>query len=260
MNRLAYITRYITYLLRAKTKYYLHSPFVYQLMSEVIQDERHFYAFDEIEVLRSDLLKSKKVITVEDFGAGSTKMGSKRKIRDIAKYASVNKKKGELLFNLVHHYQCGNILELGTSLGLSTAYLAKVSTKNTIVTIEACNNTAKEAQTNLQTLNINNTSIINDTFENALPTLISKNKSFDLIYFDGNHRKEATLQYFNQLLATKNEQSVFVFDDINWSDEMHQAWLVIINHPEVTISIDLFKMGLLFFKKDQAKQHFQLYF
>jgi len=260
MHQLSYINRYLQYLFKGKTKYYIHSPFVYELMCEVIQDERHFYAFDEIETLRNDLLKSKKTINVEDFGAGSSKMGTQRKIKDITKYASASRKKGKLLFNLVHHYQCAHILELGTSLGLSTAYLAKVSSRNTVTTIEACTNTAKEAQTNLQILGLNNVTIINDIFEHAIPGLLNKNNSFDLIYFDGNHQKEATLKYFNQLLALKKESSIFIFDDINWSDDMHQAWQKIIEHPEVTISIGLFQMGLVFFKSDQAKQHFQLYF
>ncbi len=260
MTRLTYIKRYFTYLLQAKTKYYLHSPFVYFLMNEVIQDDRHFYAFDEIEALRLSLLKSKKVITVKDMGAGSNKMGLDRKISDIVKHASANAKKGKLLFNLVHHYQCKHILELGTSLGLSTIYMAKVDQHIKLTTIEACPNTAQVAKQNFDTLHLNNIHLINDTFENALPNILPKNNTYDLVYFDGNHRKEATLNYFKQLLSLKTANSIFIFDDINWSDGMHEAWLTIVKHPEVSVSIDLFKMGLVFFKKDQAKQHFQLYF
>jgi len=260
MQQFNYIKRYLTYLLKGKSKYYIHSPFVYQLMSEIIQDDRHFYAFDEIENLRKELLKSKRTISVEDFGAGSTKMGKQRKIQDIAKHASVSSKKGKLLFNLAHHFNTKHILELGTSLGLSTAYLAKVSSKNTITTIEACANTAKEAQSNFKALDLKNVRLINDTFENAIPNLLNKKEPYDLIYFDGNHQKEATLQYFNQLLPLKKENSIFVFDDIYWSDGMHEAWSEISVHPTVTVSVDLFQAGLIFFKSDQAKQHFQLWF
>lgn len=229
-------------------------------MSEVIQEDRHFYAFDEIEALRSNLLKSKKEISVEDAGVGSAKMGMQRQIKDIVKYASASPKKGKLLFNLVHHFNTKHILELGTSLGLSTAYLAKVSSKNTITTIEACSNTAQEAQLNLKALQISNVHLMNDTFEKAIPILLNKKELFDLIYFDGNHRKEATLNYFNQLLSLKKENSIFIFDDINWSDGMHQAWSEIIANPAVSVSVDLFQVGLIFFKRNQAKQHFQLWF
>lgn len=260
MQQFNYIKRYLNYLLKGKSKYYIHSPFVYQLMSEIIQDDRHFYAFDEIEALRKELLKSKRTISVEDFGAGSAKMGIQRKIQDIAKHASASSIKGKLLFNLAHHFNTKHILELGTSLGLSTAYLAKVSSKNTITTIEACANTTKEAQSNFKALNLKNVHLINDTFENAIPDLLNKKEPFDLIYFDGNHRKEATLNYFNQLLSLKKENAVFIFDDINWSDGMQQAWQQIIAHPAVKVSIDLFQVGLVFFKNDQAKQHFQLWF
>lgn len=260
MNRLAYIRRYLTYLLQAKTKYYLHSPFVYHLMSEVIQDDRHFYAFDEIDALRSSLLKSKKIIRVKDMGAGSNKMGLDRRIGDIAKYASANAKKGKLLFNLANHYQCKHILELGTSLGLSTAYMAKADSNIKLTTVEACPITVQEAQANFEALYLDNIHLINDTFENAIPTLLNKKETFDLIYFDGNHQKEATLKYFSQLLSLKNSNSIFVFDDINWSAGMYEAWISIVDHPDVSVTVDLFKMGLVFFKKDQAKQHFRLYF
>jgi len=231
MNRFNYIKRYLSYLIKGKSKYYIHSPFVYQLVSEVIQDDRHFYAFDEIE-----------------------------EIKDIAKHASASHKKGKLLFNVAHHFNSKQILELGTSLGLSTAYLAKVSSKNSITTVEACGNTAKEAQANLNTLHLNNVHLIKNTFEKAIPVLLNKKEPFDLIYFDGNHRKEATLQYFNQLLSLKKESSIFVFDDINWSDGMHEAWIEITAHPAVSVSVDLFQVGLVFFKSDQANQHFQLWF
>lgn len=260
MHKLNYIKRYVNYLLKGKSKYYIHSPFVYQVMNEVIQDDRHFYAFDEIENLRTHLLKSKKIIAVEDFGAGSNKMGNQRKLSAITKYASVSKKKGKLLFNIAHHFSCSTILELGTSLGLSTAFLAKANIKSTVTTIDACSNTLKEAKSNLETLQVKNVSLINQTFENAIPTLSNKNQHFDLIYFDGNHQKEATLRYFNQLLSLKTPNSIFIFDDINWSDEMHEAWQNIIAHPEVSVSIDLFQLGIIFFKSNQAKQHFQLYF
>jgi len=260
MNRISFLKRYINHLVKGKSKYYLHSPFVYELMVNVIQDKRHFYAYDEIHYLRQKLKKSKEKIKVEDYGAGSKTMNTKRKVSDIARLASISNKKGRLLFNLVNHFECKTILELGTSIGLATSYLAKANSKAKVTTIEGCANTASIAKSNFELLNIKNIELITNTFENVIPNLTNKGETFDFIYFDGNHKKEPTLNYFNQLLATANENSIFVFDDINWSNEMWQAWQQIIKNKAVSVSIDLFFVGLIFFKKDQAKQNFKLYF
>jgi len=258
MSKISFIGRYLNYLIKGKTKFYLHSPFVYDLMTNVIQDNRTYYAYDEIRYLRTQLKKSKQIISVEDFGAGSKKMNRKRKIKDIARLASISDKKGRLLFNLIKYYECKNILELGTSIGLGTAYLAKANLNAKVTTIEGCKNTAAIAKTNFETLNINNINQITAVFEQGISEVV--NETFDFIYFDGNHKKEPTLKYFEQLLATANETSIFVFDDINWSNGMWQAWQQIIKHTAVTVSIDLFFVGIVFFKKDQAKQNFKLYF
>jgi len=262
MENLTYINRYFNYLAFAKTKYYLHSPFVYNLMVNVIQDDRRFYAFDEINNLRSDLLRSKKAIKINEQGAGSRKMGSTRSIKQITKVAAVTPKKGELLFRLVNYFNCKNILELGTSIGLGTIYLAKANPSGEVVTIEACKNTLEIAKENFEKLNIKNTKALNTTFNEFLKEEKRKasNTKYDLVYIDGDHKKESTLNYFNQLLHFKKDSSIFIFDDINWSSEMYEAWQQIKTHTEVTIAVDLFQLGIIFFKKERARQHFQLYF
>lgn len=259
-NNLTYITRYFSYLASAKTKYYLHSPFVYNLMVNVIQDDRHFYAYDEIQHLKTELLRSKETITINEQGAGSKKMGNTRTLKQIIKVASATPKKGKLLFRLINYFNCKDILELGTSVGLGTAYMAKANAKNNITTIEACTNTLKLAQQNFKKLNLENIKTINYTFSNFFTKVLHQNQQYDFVFIDGDHKKESTLNYFDQLLHLKKENAVFVFDDINWSQAMYEAWQQIKKHPEVTISIDLFQLGIIFFKKDQVKQHFQLYF
>ena len=257
---ITYINRYLSYLVFAKTKYYLHSPFVYHLMVNVIQDDRNFYAFDEINNLKSELLHLKKTISVNEHGAGSKKMANTRSIKQILKIAAATPKKGKLLFRLVNYFNCINILELGTSIGLSTAYMAKANPKNNITSIEACTNTIEVALENFEKLKLKNIKTINTTFSNFFEEETKQTKQYDLVYIDGDHKKESTINYFNQLLHFKNDHSIFVFDDINWSTGMFEAWQEIKAHPEVTISIDLFQLGIIFFKKNQAKQNFQLYF
>lgn len=260
MDKISFLRKYFSYLAFAKTKYYLHSPFVYDLMVNVIQDDRHFYAFDEIDYVKTELLNSKKIITVNEQGAGSHKMTNTRSIKQITKVAAISAKKGKLLFRLINYFNCKNILELGTSIGLGTTYLSKANPNNSITTVEACINTLKIAEQNFKKLSLTNIKTINTTFNNFFTKMKEKSTQFDLVYIDGDHKKESTIKYFNQLLNFKKESSIFIFDDINWSNGMYEAWQHIKAHPEVTISINLFQLGIVFFKKDKAKEHFQLYF
>jgi predicted O-methyltransferase YrrM len=252
--------QYIKYLLTARTKYYIHSPFVYELCERVIYDRRQYYAFDSIEALRHNLLTSEKVVEVTDFGSGSKVMSKLREINEIAKHATVSPKVGRLLFRLVNHFNPFNIVELGTSLGISTLYLAAANQKATVYTIEGCPQTAKIAAQNFTTLRANNISQIIGQFEVALPDLLTQIPQLDLVFFDGNHRAKPTLQYFEWCLNKAHDDSVFIFDDIHWSEEMTEAWTQIQQHPKVTLTIDLYRVGLVMFRTEQAKEHFKLYF
>ena len=89
---------------------------------------------------------------------------------------------------------------------------------------------------------------------------LAENDSEDqqLVYIDGNHNKDKTLQYFKTLLKQATNDSVFIFDDIYWSPQMTAAWKEIIEHPKVTVSIDTFYWGLIFFRSEQPKEHFNI--
>ncbi len=250
------------YLLVGKTKYYLHSPLVYQFAEDVLSDKRKFYAFDQIEDLRRQLLRSSEKLTVTDFGAGShSGKGKERKIKEICKSMAVRPRYGRLLFRLANHWKSERILELGTSLGIGTAYLAKARTSAEIISLEGCPAIAAEAQRNLESLGLENVELIVGDFANTLPQVLQKSRqSFDLVYLDGNHRYEPTLQYWELLQNHLQESSVVIMDDIHWSIEMERAWEEIKGRTEVTFSIDLFQFGLLFFQQGIAKEHFSLYY
>ncbi|HWY35382.1 MAG TPA: class I SAM-dependent methyltransferase [Nitrosopumilaceae archaeon] len=201
---------------------------------------------------------SEEELEIEDFGAGSKHFTSnKRKVKDIVKHGISQEKYARLLFRLVNYFNPGYIIELGTSIGLTTMYLASSSTKHQIYTIEACKNISSFSRQLFSTHRYENIRLINNTFEQALPVLLQELNSVPMLYIDGNHIKQATLNYFNLALEKKDNDSVFIFDDIHWSNGMEEAWKTIIEHPEVTLSIDMFYIGLVFFRKEQKqKEHF----
>jgi predicted O-methyltransferase YrrM len=252
---------YLRYRLTATNTHGVHSPFVFDLLNTVVYNKVEYYSFSEIEALRLQLLQNQTSLTCIDLGAGSrTSTGSARSIMHITRYAAKPAKYAQLLFRLVNHFQPGHILELGTSMGISTCYMAKANNQAMVTTIEGCPEIAQAAEQNFRKLDIKNIRQVIGNFDDVLPEVLKQTPKTDFVFFDGNHRKEATLNYFSQCLNKADEQSVFVFDDIYWSPQMKEAWDEIKNHPRVTVTIDLFFIGIVFFRKEQVKQHFVIRF
>ena len=239
----------------------VHSPFAYKLCEEVFYNPNHFYDFDKLDVLRKALLKNKTNLVIEDFGAGSKLMpAANRKVNQIAKQGISSKKQSELLYRLVNFLNCKTVIELGTSIGLNTLYLAMPSPDNNVYTIEGSTELHKFAQTLAIENNITNVRFIHGKFDDELPNLLNQLSGFDLLYVDGNHRYTSTLNYFNVALQKYHNNSLIVFDDIYWSKDMTKVWEEIKNHPSVSLSIDTFYFGLVFFKQEiKTKQHIKLF-
>lgn len=256
--------RYLKYYLSASNGkgHGIHSPFVYGFITKVLNDERQFYAYQTIEKIRQGLLQNAEEIFVEDFGAGSrTKKTNHRLIKSIAASALKPKKFSQLLFRIVDHYAPEKILELGTSLGITTAYLASARETSSVVTMEGAPSVASVARENFEKIGLKNIELIEGNFDITLTDTIHRMKYIDLAYVDGNHRYEPTVRYFRELLPAMQDHSILVFDDIHWSSEMEQAWDEIKADPAVTLSIDLFFIGLVFFRKEQKeKQDFVIRF
>jgi predicted O-methyltransferase YrrM len=254
--------KYISYLLTASNGkgHGIHSPFVFDFVTNILNNRSRPESYIKIEHLRKSLLRNKETIVVEDFGAGSAlDPYRERKISDIARHAAKPAKYGRLLYQLADHYHCREIIELGTSLGLSTAYLASAPSVKKVATLEGAALVAAKAKQNLESLSLPFVEIINGNFDNTLAIALEMIPKPDLVFFDGNHRKEPTLRYFRQCLSTADENSIFVFDDIHWSAEMEEAWREICKNDAVTCSIDLFFVGIVFFKKDfREKQAFTI--
>jgi len=252
------IVSYIQFLLKSKNQHGVHSPFVFDLLTKCLYQKSSLQGFNSLETYRKQLLQNKEMIQVTDFGAGSRIFKSnERKVSDIAKHAGISKKRSQLLVRLMHYFQFESVLELGTSLGISTAAFAFGNSKSTIVSLEGCPETAHTAQNMFDNFQLKNISLKIGNFEETLPKVL-KNNVFDCIYFDGNHSKEATLQYFEACLPHVHNDSLLLFDDIHWSKDMEEAWETIKNHPKVQVSIDTYQWGFVFLRKEQQKEHFTI--
>ncbi|MBE8727061.1 class I SAM-dependent methyltransferase [Flavobacterium hungaricum] len=251
------INSYLKFLWKSKNEHAVHSPFVFNLLTKCFYDKKTKPEYQVLENYRKSLLENKNFIEVTDFGAGSKVFKSnRRQIAKIAKTAGISSKRAKLLFRVTRYFQSNTILEIGTSLGLATAALALGNPKAKVTTLEGCPNTGNTAKNQLHQFDCTNVESIISEFESFLIAENLQSKIYDLIYFDGNHSKKATLAYFELLLPTINNDSVWIFDDIHWSQEMEDAWEIIKNHPKVKVTIDTFQWGFVFFRYEQPKEHF----
>lgn len=261
MLNLQFAVDYLKHRLKAKNRHGVHSPFVYQLVDEIIYDFRAKPVYELIEKQRSALLKDKRVISVTDLGAGSHLNNNKKKqIGSIAANALKPARLAQLIYRLARHFSPETVVELGTCLGITTAYLAKAVPSATIISIEGCPKTAVIAQENFDQLKIDNVNLLTGNFDNLLPDVVAQNESLDFVFIDGNHRKDATLNYFENCLSKLSENGIIIFDDIYWSEGMKQGWHQIKNHPKVTVTVDLFWIGLVFIRPGQVKENFKIRF
>jgi predicted O-methyltransferase YrrM len=263
-NHLQLAKKYLRYYLTASNSkgHGVHSPFVFEFIKFVLNDKKKYEVYESIEKRRQNLLNDKTVIEVEDFGAGSTVIKTnKRVVKDIAASSLKPKKYSQLLFRMVQFYNKKTVLELGTSFGITTAYLASAKNNPTLTSMEGSQNIANIAQQSFDGLQLENINIIKGDFEKTLAPFLDNTKTIDFAFLDGNHRKIPTLKYFKQILQKSSDETIFVFDDIHWSKEMEMAWEEIKAHEAVTLSIDLFFIGIVFLKKDfKVKQHFSVRF
>ncbi|TDO21549.1 O-methyltransferase [Pedobacter duraquae] len=254
-----FIKDYVQHWLTSNSRHGTHSPFVYKLTDEVIYDFAAKSDYESIEAQRKKLYHDESIVEVTDLGAGShLNKNRKKTVKQIAKNALKSPKLAQLIYRLARFAEPSSIIELGTCLGLTTAYLAKSSPDAAVITIEGCPQTAAVARRNFEELGLQHIELLVGNFDLLLPDVIAGQEQLDFVYIDGNHRKDATLNYFKWCLPKVTGRSMLIFDDIYWSEGMKEAWAEIKAHPEVTVTIDLFWIGLVFFKKGQAKEHFKI--
>ena len=252
---------YLLHRLRGKSRHGLHSPLVYRLVDEVIYDFSTKKVYNEVENLRSQLLSDNRLITVTDLGAGSLVNNNRqKKISDIAKNALKPPKLAQLLYRLIADLQPRNIIELGTCMGTTSMYLQKAAPDAQLYTLEGCPETAEVAKGIFDQAEAKDIKLITGNFDDTLPSVIDGLDQLDFVFVDGNHQKDATLKYFQWCLPKVHENTLLIFDDIYWSEGMKEAWAEIKAHPQVTVTVDLFWIGLVFFKKGREKEDFTIRF
>ena len=269
-TRLQLVTKFIRYYLTASSGkgHGIHSPFVFDFISTILNDHKNYEAYGKVEALRNKLTRNPDWVTITDLGSGKL-AGSeyRRRVSEIASRSLKSPKYGKLLYRIAKRYfpESGPhqhlFLELGTSLGLTTSYLAMANSGARVISLEGAPGIADVARKNFINLGTFRIDLIEGNFDETLPRLLQKTPTVDLAFIDGNHNESATLRYFDWLLPKKAKNSIFIFDDIHWSEDMESAWKSIQNHPSVTLSIDLFFIGIVFFNDDfKVKQDFTLRF
>lgn len=248
--------QYAKYLAAARTSHGIHSPFVFRLNEEVFRNKSRFYAYFPLETLRNSLRLDNSLLEIRGMGAAARP--GKIKVADIAGRSVRNQKYAELLFRLVQDAGSHSVLELGTSLGLTTLYLSYACDGGRVTTVEGEEALCEFASRNFQRSGRKNIRSVRGRFEDVLQAELDE--GHDFIFFDGNHEEEATLAYFRQALGKKTGKSIFVFDDIHWSPSMLRAWEKIKEEASVTLTIDIFEMGIVFFMPRVEKEHFVIRF
>lgn len=264
MNKLFMISRYLKYIMLAKTRHGIHSPFVYAFIDDILHDRKKYSDYQMIEKEVKNLKRNRNILEIVDFGAGKSSGKYRtyfRRVSEIASISGITRKHGRLLYRIVRHFKPATLLEMGTSLGISTMYQAKGNPDAQFISVDGCASLAMIARNTLDSADCKNIKLKTGQFRTVVPTLLNNmNKTLDYAFIDGDHTHEGTLFHFGLLKKKLNNNSILVFHDIYWSKEMAKAWSEIKTDPEVTVTIDLFFMGIVFFRKELSKQDFRLRF
>lgn len=234
----------------------IHSPFVFYLVHELFWDSHFFYAFEKLDAARKMLTQNRQKINVDTLGVPSVFPDKQKRIKKLVQGGSIPDKYGKLLFRILNKLAPETILELGTGTGIGTLYLALPNSKSQVISVDGNAELHEVAKSLFEVAGVNNVELRTGSFQQHLPKILDDIKRVDFVLFDGDHRYESTMEYFQLCLEKAHNDSVFVFDDIHWSPEMQKAWGEIFSHQEITVSIDLFRIGIVFFRRECTKQHY----
>lgn len=264
-NRRQLFLRYLSWYRQASSGkgHGIHSPFVFSFIRDVLRDRTVYPEYERVENWRKQLLGDTTRLSLVDYGAGSVSGPQKeRTVASLARTAAKPRRWGQLLYRMARYYQCRQIVELGTSLGITTTYLALAAGREgRVVTVEGAPALASRAAAHFREWELGQVRVLEGPFDGQLPAIQDAVPHPDLVFIDGNHRKDPTLHYFETFLPRSGEERILVFDDIHWSAGMEEAWEQIRRHPGVRCTIDLFFIGLVFFRTGfREQQHFSIRF
>lgn len=253
------LNSYVRYYFRSKSRYVIHSPFAYQLIHDIFHDKTANFELKKLDETKKQLFKRTTAIETTDLGAGA---GNKHyttyidMLGKIARRRSPGTRSLYVLFKLSRHFRPDYILEFGTSVGISTSYIGRACQFKKFVSMEGCAVLAAYANDYFKELELSEIEVKVGDFDVILDKTLDEFKQLDLVFVDGNHRKRQTLDYFARCLKKTHEHSIIIFDDIHWSVEMEEAWMIIKKNKKISVTIDLFTMGIVFFRKGISKQDF----
>ncbi len=263
MSALGIALRYLKYRKKAKNRFKIHSPFVYGFLENVFREEKYHDDFKKLDAFYNELKDSERVIETVDFGAKATEKDYSEyfiKLGKLVRQRSHPLKHLHIFYNLSKYIKPSTMLEFGTAAGVSTIYLKKPLPESKMVTIEGCATLSSIAEENIEKAGVKNVEVVQGNFEQVLDEVLNKFEKLDFVFFDGNHRKQPTLDYFEKCMDRVHPGTVFLFDDIHWSKGMEEAWEEIKADPRVSVTMDIFWFGLVFFRKGIAKQDFVVKF
>ena len=267
MNKIAQIADFAWFMLKSTNQHGIHSPYLFDFYNQVITDERDFYAFAQLNIVRASYLSNLNEIEIVELGAGSSYNNKRTKtISEIAKQQLSSDYQLRVIYRIVDWMMKERsstkglqLVELGSSLGLSTFYLALASANNQVTSFEGNSHFIQFIEYQKQQLGIENVQMIEGNFDKTFIGFCQERNHIDIAFIDGNHREDATIRYFEESLACIDEGSVLIFDDIHWSTGMKRAWEQIKGNPRVTATIDMYFMGIVFFRRDfQEKRHLRI--
>jgi len=234
------------------------NAFIREFRQNIIRDTKEYSEYQLIEKYRNDLFRNTSIPAPVSLGAGTFCGQKQRSISHIARMASVNAKYGQLLFRMARYYKPDQIIELGTALGISTMYLSMGNPVARIITVEGNPQLAGIASKSFAAHGLENITLINSAFDDAIPRIIPEVKNNALVFIDGNHTLEATIRYYEVFCEATRFTNILVLDDINWSHDMAKAWKIITGEKCQGLAVDLFRLGIVFNNPDQTRQKIRL--
>ena len=246
----------------------IHSPYLFHLVRMIISDDNRYYCWSAIEERRQAMLHAPKRIEVTDYGSKGQGATYSCLVSDVARNSLESARNAQVFFRIVNwlSHEAGKpleIIELGTNLGITTAYLASVSASNHVTTYEGSESLVELAQLNWKKLGLKNIEVVQGNIDETLlihsrKSKVESKKTFDVAFVDANHRFEPTCRDIDFLAARVHEKSMIIVDDIHHSKDMERAWKWIQERNDVTSTMDFFDFGLVFFDSHYLKKHYRL--
>ena len=226
--------------IRYRKGFGVHSPFVFNLITKVIEEKCSYYSFYDIELLRKQLLFREGEINYPD-----RQNKGKRKT---------------LLFRLTNYFKSKNILQIGTTMGLSTLYLTSYATGLKCIALENVPEFATTARQAFAKEGRNPVDLRIGNYKDLLPQALNDINSLDFVFFNTLYEQHNNLWLFNECMKYAHNDTVFVFEGIKASRKMRELWEEICACPEVTVTLDLYSLGIVLFNKKLHKRDYIVYF